>query len=214
MPVTPADLNRMAQWKPVGVQIKFDRTADIVAAVALLTKQQVMVGIPAEAAEREPGDEGETVNNAAIGFLNEFGVPEKNVPARPHLIPGVQDTLPDVVKRFKKAAQEALDGDVKGVRVQMDAVGLKAVSAVRKIIQAHIAPVLAPRTIAGRIAHKVKGDSNRKRARRAGMTAIGQAFPDVFTPLIETGDYIRHLSYVIIGKGTRTVVTPPGGGGK
>ncbi len=193
-----------------GMTVTADRMADVVKAVQALTGRKVMVGIPAEAAMRDP-KEGEEINNATIGYLNEFGVPEKNVPARPHLVPGVQEVLPDAVKRFKKAGQEALDGNVKAITAQMDAVGLKAVSAVRKIIQAHIPPVLAPRTIAGRIAHQVKGDSNKKRARRAGMTAIGQAFPDVFTPLIETGDYIRHISYVLVSKTGRSVVTPGGG---
>ena len=196
-----------------GMTITVDRMADVVKAVQALTGRKVLVGIPAEAAGDHAKRDaiGEPISNAEIGYLNEFGVPEKNVPARSHLIPGVTEVIPDAVKRFKKAGQEALDGNVKAITAQMDAVGLKAVSAVRKIIQAHIPPVLAPRTIAGRIAHQVKGDSNKKRAKRAGMTAIGQAFPDVFTPLIETGDYIKHISYVIVSKTGRNVVTPGGG---
>ncbi len=200
--------------KRVGVQMTTDGLFHLQRNVAELTKLRILIGIPAETAdEHDNRDKIEgPINNAAIGYLNEFGVPEKNVPPRPHLIPGVQEEIPDAIKRFRKAAELALDGNLKGVQAQMDAVGLKAVSAVRKIIQGHIAPVLAPRTIAGRIAHKIKGDSNKKRARRAGMTAIGQAFPDVFTPLIETGDYIRHISYVIVGKSSKSIVTPKGGG--
>ncbi len=201
--------------KESGMTITADHMADVVKAVQALTGRKVLVGIPAETADDHSGRDKigeEDINNAAIGYLNEWGVPEKNVPARPHLLPGVEAVIPDAVKRFKKAGQEALDGNIRAITTQMDAVGLKAVSSVRSVIQSHIPPVLAPRTIAGRIAHQIKGDSNKKRARRAGMTAIGQAFPDVFTPLIETGDYIRHISYVLISKTGRSVVTPKGGG--
>ena len=109
-----------------GLTIKADNMAEVVRAVQELTKRKVLVGIPAETADDHGNRDkiDEPISNAAIGYLNEGGIPEKNVPARPHLVPGVEATMPDAVKRFKKAAQEALTGNLKEIDVQMNAVAL------------------------------------------------------------------------------------------
>ncbi len=191
--VSPADLADLKRAKQVGVTMTIDNVADIVRAVAMLTKEQVMIGIPAENAMRDPAD-GDTINNAQIGYINEFGVPEKNIPPRPHLIPGVQDYLPNGIKRLKAAADAAIEGQAPKVRDQFNAIGLEAVSSVRNLIQNKIDPPLAPRTIEARMARRTKGES---RARASGLTAIAKAFPGIMTPLIDFGDYIKHLTYVI-----------------
>ncbi|MCJ2023540.1 hypothetical protein, partial [Methylobacterium sp. J-067] len=52
-------------------------------------EKRVLIGIPAES--MHPGEKGEKpINNAALGYLFEYGQPEKNLPARPHLFPGVE----------------------------------------------------------------------------------------------------------------------------
>ncbi|WP_425530049.1 hypothetical protein, partial [Stenotrophomonas maltophilia] len=70
-------------------------TEAVLSAVADLVKTKLLVGIPAETADRaaEAG-EPQPPNNATIGYAMEFGLPERNIPARPHLLPGVQAVLP------------------------------------------------------------------------------------------------------------------------
>ncbi len=194
--------------KDVGLTVTVDRTGDLIKAVQELTKIKVMVGIPAEEAEREAPD-GSTINNATIGYIQEFGVPEKNIPARPHLVPGVSGYTPRAVERLKFAAQFAFEGRASDVRKQLNAIGLEAVSAVRNIIADGIDPQLSPRTIEARMRRRT--EKVKSRARKAGLIAIAKAFPGTMTPLIDFGDYIRHISYVLIYKTSdRLVVTPPG----
>jgi hypothetical protein len=164
--------------KNIGLTVTVDRVDEITKTIRALTKQRVLVGIPAENAARDPQD-GDEINNAQIGYINEFGVPEKNIPPRPHLVPGVEATLPDVIKRFKKAAVDGLDGNVKAVDTQMNAVGLNAVSSVRQVITDTLSPPLSPKTIYNR-------QHRNDLPKRTGTQ-----------PLIDFGDYIKHINYVI-----------------
>lgn len=159
-----------------GVTITIDRTGELARAVEALTREQVMVGIPADEAARDPQD-GNGINNAALGYIHEFGAPEKNIPPRPHLIPGVQDYGPAAVKRLRAAAVAALEGRTPAVRAQMNAIGLEAVSAVRKKITDGLTPPLSPKTIYNRLHRKPVHTGTQ--------------------PLIDFGDYLRHISYVI-----------------
>ncbi len=88
-----------------GVAIRLDKTSQLFAALHQLTKQDVMVGIPAENSEREDIP----FSNAAIGYINEFGSPAKNIPARPHLIPGIRSVEPKTTAELKSAAKAILD---------------------------------------------------------------------------------------------------------
>ena len=112
--------------------------------VRALTKTDVLVGVPAETADRSDGD---GINNAAIGYLNETGMPERNLPARPHLVPGVASVEGAVAERFRKAGEAALAGDEAGVERQQIAAGLIAQNAVRKMIQDRLSPALSPVTL-------------------------------------------------------------------
>lgn len=174
-----AERDALKRPKPLlGVTMTVDRTDELVRAVAELTKRQVMVGIPAEAAERDPQD-GNEINNAAIGYINEWGLPEKNIPARPHLVPGVKDYGPRAIVRLKAAALAVLDGRKPEVDKQLNAIGLEAVSSVRAKITGGLSPPLSPKTIYNRQHRNTK-------PKRMGTQ-----------PLIDFGDYLRHITYVI-----------------
>jgi hypothetical protein len=141
----------------LGVKVTKGRLNDVLAAIKSLTSKEVLVGIPKESAERprDPDDDEEPITNSELGYIHEFGVPERNIPARPFLIPGVEKILPDAIARFKKAGVKALDGDLSQVDQQMTAVGLIAAAAVQqKIVDGPFAP-LAPLTIAKRVARGV-----------------------------------------------------------
>ena len=164
----------------MSLEIPTDRVAQVLKTIRDLTKTQLLIGIPAEGAERQPEPgEPNPPNNAAIGYLNEFGDPEQNIPPRPHLLPGVESIIPKAIPRLKKAGAAALNGDKGAVEREFMAIGLMGADAVRKTITDGGFVKLAPRTLAAR--------------RARGRT--GEA------PLIDTGQLRRAYTYVIRVRG-------------
>lgn len=159
----------------MSVTVTKDRTAEVLAAIRDLTKTRVMVGIPASSG-RSGGD---GIDNATIGYIAEVGAPERNIPARPHLVPGVESIRPQAIARLKAAGQAALAGDQAAVEKAFHVVGILAQNAVRaEITDGTFAP-LAPRTLAARRARGRQGDK----------------------PLIDTGQLRRAYTYTIVRKG-------------
>jgi len=164
----------------MSVKVVRDRSGEILKAIRALTKNQVLIGIPAEASDRQPEPgEAEPLNNALIGYLMEHGEPAQNLPARPHLIPGVEEVRDRMVAQLRKAGEGALSGDLDAISRGQHAAGLIGQNAVRaKITDGGFAP-LSERTLARR---KAKGRTGDK-------------------PLIDTGQYRRAQTYVIREKG-------------
>lgn len=155
------------------VTITRDILPDVLRRVRDLTAKRVLVGIPASAEARQ---DGSPIGNAAIGYIQEFGDPEHNLPARPFLIPGVMAVQDKSIARLRKAGEAALSG---GDPVpQMTAAGLEAEASVKELITDIIPPPLAPRTLAERKAAGFKGE----------------------TPLIRTGSMRNSITHVIEDK--------------
>lgn len=162
-------------------------TKEIFAAVRSLTRMEVLVGVPAENAGRqpEPGEE-RTLNNAEIGYVQEFGSTIEGpgghafvIPPRPHLRPGVSDAREQIAAPLKKGIMGALKGDAAAGDKALHSAGLIAQNAVRnKITEGPFVP-LAPMTMQKR---KARGRTGEK-------------------PLIDTGAYRQAQTYVIRPKG-------------
>jgi len=156
----------------MGVTITKDTVKNSVKQIESLTNKQVLVGIPAEAAARKDDKE---INNAAIGYINEFGRPEANIPPRPHLVPGIKNASSEITKGLKSAGAAALNGD----KAKMDRgfvyAGEAAVASVRSVIAAVIPPSLSLRTLRARLS---RGN-------------VGK------TPLMDTGEYNQHITYIV-----------------
>ena len=161
------------------IKVTKDKVDDVLKAVRSLTKTEILVGVPEESANR--GDDAE-INNAQVGYINEFGSPANNIPQRPHLVPGVASVKDKVATQLLKAARLAIDGEGDKVTQQQVKVGTTAVSAVKAKITAGLSPGLSPVTIYKR--------QHRKTAPRMGDK-----------PLIDTGDYLKSIKFVIRGKG-------------
>jgi hypothetical protein len=178
--------------------VLLDHVQEVLAALDKLVTNSVLVGIPAEHADRREGG----ISNAALGYIFEHGEPSINMPARPSLIPGVKAVQPQTIDGFKKAAGFALEGREGAVERELHRIGLTAQNSVRAIITAGIAPELAPSTIKGRI-RRVKGKQRRAKIDAqlaAGVPASAQdGAAGVFTPLIITGAFLHSVSYVIRG---------------
>lgn len=157
-----------------GVTIKFDKIKKVADSMRTLAENSVLVGVPQEKSPREDGP----ITNAVIGYLQETGVPENNLPARPHLVPGVNDSRGEWLPRMRDATKASFEGRLSAVTGNLNAAGLTAQNAVRKKIQDGIEPELAESTIAARM---------RKNKKAAA----------VFTPLINTGNYIKSIIYVL-----------------
>ena len=86
-----------------------DFTKDFFAAIKTLKEKQTLVGIPSKTSDRkpEPGEAPEPINNAALLYINEFGSPTQNIPARHPMKTGIkiaQDALADEFRKCAKAA--------------------------------------------------------------------------------------------------------------
>jgi len=193
--------------KTSGAEVIIDKTLEVFEAILELAAHKVMVGIPSENADRHEGG----ITSAQLGYIHEFGAPEKNIPARPFLVPGVKSVQKEINEGFKKAGELAMDGKKESVMRQLHRIGLLAQNAVRKKISEGIPPPLAPSTIAGRI-RRIKGKKRRGKidaAIAAGTPMSKQGGAEgIFTPLIITGQLMRAVTYVI-----RAVGGGGGGGG-
>lgn len=141
------------------------------AAISTLTKSRVLVGIPAENAGRDD----EPITNAAIGYIQEYGAPEANIPPRPFLVPGVEDAKEGVVEAFRGGAQRATSGDASAADKALGRAGTIAEAAVRrKITNGPFVPL---------------SEATLKQRAARGVTRT--------KPLIDTGKLRDSISYVI-----------------
>jgi hypothetical protein len=164
-------------------------------AMKRLADQRVMVGIPKVASPRNDGP----ITNAEIGYVQEHGNPETNLPARPHLRPTAEANKPLMVRLLKAAGQAAFHGDTSKADARLNQLGLALAAKVKLFIRDGIAPDLSERTVEARIRRRQTGRKKR-RALVAANVAAGKAPGEgIFIPLIDTGDYMAHITYVVRG---------------
>jgi hypothetical protein len=160
-----------------------------------LADSRLMVGIPASGAERK--DPSAPINNAEIGYIMENGSPDANIPARPHLMPTMRENRGLIVKTLRLAAKGAFIGI--DPRAALNGLGLTLVAAVKMKIREGVPPPLAESTVKARIARR-KSKAYRAKKRKAVVANLAAGLAPgagLFTPLIDTGDYIAHITYVI-----------------
>jgi len=157
-----------------GLTIRADLSGEILQALKEFGKKDVLVGIPEGKSEREDAD----ISNAAIGYINENGSPAQNIPARPHLVPGVRKAQSETLLLLKSAAQSILTGDSAAANRSLEQAGTLAANSVKSFItNAEFVP-LAPATIRNRLSRGRTGDK----------------------PLIDTGQYRRSITHVVRDK--------------
>ncbi len=152
-----------------GMQMITDALPDLLRRLASVAQRDVLVGVPAG----EGRDDGPT--NAEIGYQNEFGSPANNIPARPHLLPGVASVQDKVVAKLTQAADAAASGRVSDAERHLHAAGLLAQNSVRRTLTTTAYRPLSERTLAER---RARGRTGTK-------------------PLIDTGQYRRAITYIV-----------------
>lgn len=166
----------------IGMKKVADETRKLAGSLRFLAEQKVMVGIPSSTAGRKEGP----ISNAALGYIHENGAPEVNIPARPFLVPGIENAQPDTVRYLRQAMDAALSGKRPLVEHILNAAGLNAVNHVKAKITAGPFEPLKPETIRRRRIRS-KGSKYRRKATTAA---------DV-KPLIDTGQMRNAITYVI-----------------
>jgi hypothetical protein len=146
----------------VSLKVTKDGLGELRKRLAKLVEHQVLVGIPADNADRliDPDEQDKgPINNAALGYIHENGSPAANIPARPWLKPGVADAKEEIVKRYRTGAKAILNGQIQDPEKVHRAVGLVAEAAVKRKITGGDFTPLAPSTIAKR---RAKGRKSEK----------------------------------------------------
>lgn len=179
-----------------GVKVTADNAQAILDSLKALTSKEVLIGIPAEDSDREDAPFG----NAGIGYLNEYGSPAQNIPPRPHLRPGVKSAEPQTVPELKAAAQAALDGRETSAVQSLERAGQLAVNGVRTFINAADFVPLADSTVQARARRGRKG-AKAEMARRQTGDLPGT---ELAKPLIDTGQYVRAITYVVRDKNAKS----------
>lgn len=152
-----------------GMQMITDALPDLLRRLAAVAQRDVLVGVPAG----EARDDGPS--NAEIGYQNEFGSPANNIPARPHLLPGVAAVQDKVVAKLTQAADAAATGRPSDAERQLHAAGLLAQNSVRRTLTTTAYRPLSESTLAER---RARGRTGTK-------------------PLIDTGQYRRSITYIV-----------------
>lgn len=161
-----------------------DQSAAIKQAFKALEKEDVLVGIPAA---ESGGDE--TFGNAAIAYVQENGSPANNIPARAFLRPGLQSYLPEAIALLKAGARHALRGNVGAAQKTLKKIGMEATRSVQAVFKANDWAPLAESTLRQRAARQAK-KSGKKRVKKINRP----------NPLIDTGQLLRSITYVIRGR--------------
>jgi hypothetical protein len=205
---------------------EFDKVA---AAFRALSKKQVLVGVPMETSSRAQAEHLQqalggqtTISNASLGYVHEFGSPARNIPARPHLVPGVEKVMDEITARLTAAARQALDGNLQAAEQYLGQAGQTAVNSVQKLIRDKLSPPLAESTLIARRLRrpdihyrariKMVEEEEARRAQVRELRRRNQPIPadlkegvylrkaetaEEATPLLDTGSYMRSIVWVI-----------------
>lgn len=191
-----------------------DMTGAIRRAVANLTGQDVLVGVPAEKDGQRKGG----INNAELSYIHEFGAPAAGIPARPHLLPGIEAIVPEASQELKAAASAAFEGKEQAVEAALNNVGRLAQKSVHAKFQDNDWPPLKDATLdykpllkndEGKVLTyekgKLKGQPRRGKSRRE---------KGKLNPLLVTAQLMKSHTYVIRkrGSGGSGLIAPAGGG--
>ena len=169
-----------------------DNLPDVEARFNDFTEYDLLVGVPNEDAGREETNE---INNATLAYIHDNGSPAQNIPERPFMIPGIEAARPRVINVLKNGAKAALKGEKDAAYTALQASGLIAQAAIRKVINDGVPPPLSEETLKGRIRNgtSIKGAKLELKNRAEGQApSLSSA-----KPLIATAQLRNSINYVL-----------------
>ncbi|HGV9335525.1 TPA: hypothetical protein ACNOIO_005514 [Raoultella planticola] len=145
-----------------GLTVREDNYAGVLDALKQLSGTDVLVGIPADKAQR---DDGGPLNNAEIGYLQSTGATVEidgetvTLPPRPFLDMGIEDSKPRTAAHLKAAAVAALEGKTDIAMLELESAGQIARDAAKAVIGDgdRLTP-LSEKTLKRRRAEGIPGD--------------------------------------------------------
>lgn len=188
-----------------GLVLAKDNYDQLVADMRLLADSEVLVGFPEESNDR---DDKSPLGNAARGYIHDNGAPEQNIPARPFMVPGIEDARSDITKQLATTAFSVLKNSQKSepskdiVEKGLHRVGMVAEASIKNKIDSGVPPPLTDATLQAR-ARRVPS----RKAERLELAnrAAGQApSTDLVKPLIDTGEMRNSVKYVLRSKKDRS----------
>jgi hypothetical protein len=183
-----------------GLIVKKDRLLDAMNAIRALSRTEVMVGIPdGDKNDREATPEDPNPpTNAVIGYVQEMGEPSRNLPARPFLVPGVEEAISEYTKPLQTAAKKAFAGDMAAMEAALGRAGTIAVRHVKAIIRAQDFAPLAPSTIEHRLekVFNLKPKLEKKYNKMSPAEKAAFAAANI-TILIDTAALINSITWVL-----------------
>lgn len=181
-----------------GVLMKVDNLERLSRDIEALAKSEVLAGFPEDTTDRtDDEDPGSNITNAAIAYVQDHGEPDRNVPARPFMLPAmeaVQDRAESILKQAAKAMLKADSKDRDSLlSIYLTRVGLAIQAAIRKKINEGIPPPLSEATLRRRAARGRVGAMWELAWRDAGAPAS----TELAKPLIDTGQLRNAVNFVI-----------------
>lgn len=154
----------------MSLQVMTDKVSSVIKSIHKMQKARVYVGIPESENNRSDGK----IGNAGIGYVQEFGSPAQNIPARPFLVTGINAIKDEVSEMLADAAKIALDE--KSITVALTKAGIKATNSVKA-------------TITKGEGFEALSESTLKARRRKGFKGT--------KPLIRTGQLRNSINYIV-----------------
>lgn len=161
-----------------GVTKLVDRLPEVKKALDEMTRYSVEVGVL-----NDSQHSGSDLTNAQIGYLNETGAPECNIPARPHLQPGAKAAIPDmqhVLNDGFAAIFQSRNFDTSQLPRYFEEAARFAEDHIKGLIRQGLSPPLSARAL-------------NERAKR-GLS-------DSTRPLFYTGEYMDSITHRVTYKG-------------
>ncbi|CNL29299.1 Uncharacterised protein [Yersinia frederiksenii] len=165
-----------------GLKVRKDNAESVLSSLRALSKMDVLVGIPEANATRK---EGETLNNAEIGYLQstggtiQIGGQTVTLEPRPFLDMGIEDSQEITTGHLKAAAELALEGKQDAAKRELEKAGMVARDAAKKVIgDGDRLHPLSEKTLENRRAQGIPGEK----------------------PLYAHGFLLRSITYVVRSK--------------
>lgn len=99
-----------------------------------LKQYETLVGIPQEKANRQD----DSINNATILAINEYGSPANNIPSRPVMTIGLKMAKNEITEIFKACAKHGLSKGADGVKKYYERAGMVASQSIKNVINNQI----------------------------------------------------------------------------
>lgn len=112
-----------------------DNTDEIMKVINSFKRDNVLIGIPDDGAERKDGD---PINNAALLFINNFGCEEAGIPPRPVMEIGIRAVQVRIADTYIAAVKAAFIKGVSSLNTYYQMVGMLASNSVKNVINNQI----------------------------------------------------------------------------